>query len=268
MYYHLPKRGLLLNYRICFAAYLRMLGRRESTIKSYGRALVEYAAYCGRQKKSSGLLKQFNPHKLQSYKDSLLYDRGLRPSTVNRRLSALSAFARFLLSKGLLKGNPLELVPRAGREEINKEHMQKVWDGVQHLRAEVHQDVINVRDRAVVELLYAGLSVRELCSLKYDVSWNPDSDSITVGERRVALHARACLALEHYMILRPILRGDYLFVGSGPGWSMKTGCIYAVIRRLARMLGENIRVQDLRRARYAGEVYGFEPVRIPAAVAA
>ena len=118
-----------MNYRICFAAYLRMLGRRESTIKSYGRALVEYAAYCGRQKKSSGLLKQFNPHKLQSYKDSLLYDRGLRPSTVNRRLSALSAFARFLLSKGLLKGNPLELVPRAGREEINKEHMQKVWDG-------------------------------------------------------------------------------------------------------------------------------------------
>ena len=73
-------------------------------------------------------------------------------------------------------------------------------------------------------------------AFKYDVSWNPDSDSITVGERRVALHARACLALEHYMILRPILRGDYLFVGSGSGWSMKTGCIYAVIRRLARML--------------------------------
>jgi len=34
------------------------------------------------------------------------------------------------------------------------------------------------------------------------------------------------------------------------------------------MLGENIKVQDLRRARYVGEVYGFEPVRIPDAVAA
>lgn len=103
-----------MNYRVCFAAYLRLQGRKESTVKSYGRALAEFATYCGSQKKNGGLLKQFNPHKLQSYKDNLLYDRDLRPSTVNRRLSALSAFARFLLSKGLLKGNPLELVSRAG----------------------------------------------------------------------------------------------------------------------------------------------------------
>lgn len=257
-----------MNYRVCFASYLRRCGRKESTVKSYGRVLVEFAAYGSSQKKNNSILKHMSPERVKSYKHFLLSAKGLRPSTVNRRLSALSAFARFLLSKGLLKGNPLELVSRAGREEINKEHMQTAWDGVQHLRAEVHQDVINVRDRAVVELLYAGLSVRELCGLKYMGGWNSDSDSITVDERQVSLHARACLALEHYMILRPILRGDYLFVGSGPDWSMKPSHVYTTIRRLARMAGVKIGVRDLRLARYAGEAFGFEPARIPAAVAA
>jgi hypothetical protein len=49
---------------------------------------------------------------------------------------------------------------------------------------------------------------------------------------------------------------------------MKPGQIYATVRKLARMAGVSIGVKDLRLARYVGEVYGFEPAAIPAAVAA
>ncbi len=257
-----------MNYLVCFAAYLRRCGRRESTVKSYGRVLCEFAGYGSRHSKSNSLLKQFNPNKIEAYKSHLLYDKSLRPSTVNQRLSALSAFARFLLSKGLIKGNPLDLVSRAGCNLITENDRRASWDSVQRLRAEVHKDIINVRDRAMVELLYAGLSVRELCSLRYEEGWSSDNDNIQVGDRKVSLHGRACLALEHYGILRPVLKGDYLLVGSGPERSMKPGQVYATVRKLARMAGVSIGVKDLRLDRYAGEVYGFGAARIAVAVAA
>lgn len=257
-----------MNYRACFAAYLRRRGRRESTVKSYGAALAEFIAFSGSQGRRRSLLKQLHPRRLEAYKIYLLGERGLRPSTVNRRLSALSALARFLVSKGMLNGNPLDLVSRVGRKEVKKENMRVSWEAVQQLRIEVHKDVMNVRDRAVVELLYAGLTVRELCSLKYDEGWTADHSTIRVGESNIDLHARACLALKHYMILRPILQGDYLFVGKGAGWSVKPGSIYWIIRRLARLAGVRIGVKDLRRARYAIEIFEFETAVISTPAAA
>ena len=258
----------MLNYKVCFAAYLRRQDRRESTIKSYSHALVEFCKYCGSQGKRNGIVRQMTPAWMESYKRHLLGNKGLRPSTVNQRLSALSAFGRFLVAKSILNHNPFDLVARVGCKPLSSEELHNSWDSVQRLRAEVHKDVINVRDRALVELLYADLSVRELCSLRYEEGWSSDNEIIQIGDRKVTLHARACLALEHYGILRPILKGDYLLVGSGPGWSMKPGQIYATVRKLARMAGVSIGVKDLRLARYVGEVYGFEPAAIPAAVAA
>lgn len=212
-------------------------------------------------------MKQLNPKRLEAYKSFLLDKRGLRPSTVNRRLSALSAFARFLISRGVLTGNPLDLVSRVGKPQVRIEDRLIAWEGVQQLLAEVHRDVLNVRDRALVELLYAGLTVRELCSLKYDGNWTADNNTLIVGDRAVTLHARACLALEHYMILRPILRGDHLFAGKGPSCSLKHASAYGMVRRLARLVGVKIGVKDLRRARYAAEVFEFEPA-FPQTVAA
>ena len=257
-----------MNYRACFAAYLRRRGRRESTVRSYGLALAEFCKYCGGQGRRSSVLRQMVPQQMEAYKLYLLEHRGLRPSTVNRRLSALSAFARFLVNKGMLAGNPLDLVSRVGGKAVTSEHLSISYEGVQQLRAAVHEDVLNLRDRVVVELLYAGLTVRELCDLKYDDSWSADKNAIIAGERTVALHAGACLALEHYMILRPILRGDYFLVGSGPQWSLRPGSVYGIVGRLARLAGVSIGIKDLRLARYAAEAFGFQPAYIPAALAA
>jgi site-specific recombinase XerD len=187
---------------------------------------------------------------------------------VNKRLSALSAFARLMVNKGLLDGNPMELVARAGGKALQAEQIRLSYEHVQKLRSQVCSDMTNVRDRAVVELLYTGLTVRELCRLKYDGSWSADTSAIVSGERQVHLHAKACLALEHYMILRPILRGEYLFAGAGPGWSLKPSRVYCIIRRLARLTGVKIGVSDLRVARYAAEIFGFGPAHVSTPAAA
>lgn len=256
-----------MNYRVCFAAYLRRRGRRPSTIKSYGLALAEFCNYSGGVGKRTSLVKQMVPERIEAYKQHLLNQRGLRASTVNRRLSALSTMARFLISKGQLNGNPLDLVARAGKYHITAETIRQRWEDVQKLRAEVHRDVLNIRERAVVELLYSGLSVRELCSLRYDPSWSPDITHITASELTVTLHARACLALEHYLILRPILEGEHLLVGSGPDGSMKRSTVYGILRRLGRKSGLNAGVKALCTTRYAAQVYGFTPTLISSAAA-
>lgn len=128
--------------------------------------------------------------------------------------------------------------------------------------------MLNLRDRAIIELLYAGLTVRELCSLRYDRLWSPDNSRLTVGERVVTLHARACLALAHYLILRPILKGCYLMVGNGAENALKRSSVYSTVRRLARLAGVRVKVKDLRQGRYIAEVLGFSPVFIAAGVAA
>lgn len=246
-----------MNYRVCFAAYLRRQGRRESTVKSYVRALEEFYQYSEGQRRRRTLPGQMVPEQIEAYKQYLLYQRGLRPSTVNRRLSALSALARFLISRRMLNGNPLELVSRAGNEPLDVANLRSSWESVQRLRTEVHGDVINVRDRAIIELLYAGLTVRELCGLRYDPHWSTDNGMLEVGERAVTLQAWACLALEHYLILRPILQGNYLLVGKGADNSLKASSIYSTVRRLARLAGVKVGVKDLRLGRLAAEVFGF-----------
>lgn len=257
-----------MNYRICFAGYLRRKGRQERTIRSYNAALGEFMNYCANQRRRNGLLKHMVPSRLEGYKAYLLNHKGLRPSTINRRLAGLSAFARMLVTKGLLPGNPLDLVARVNGREIKTENLRASWEGVQKVRMAVNEDVMNVRDRAVVELLYAGLTVRELCDLKWDGVWSADKNAISTGERQISLQARACLALEHYMILRPILRGEYLLPGSGPGWSLKPGRVYSIVRCLSRVSGVRVGVRDLRLARYAAEVWGFGPAYATAPAAA
>lgn len=246
-----------MNYRVCFAAYLRRHGRAEATVRNYVRGLDGFCKYNERSGRRLAMQGRLAPGQVEAYKQYLLCERGLRPSTVNQRLSALSAFARFLISRGMLHGNPLELVSRAGRAPRNTAAMRAWWEDVQRVRAQVHQDMTNVRDRAIVELLYAGLTVRELCSLKYEGLWSSDTGMLTVGERVVALHPRASLALEHYSILRPILKGDYLIVGNGAENALKHSSVYNALRRLARLAGVRVGAKDLRLGRFAAEVFGF-----------
>ncbi len=237
-----------MNYRVCFAAYLRRQGKRPATIKTYSYALADFRAYCRPAGKRVNIRKHMQPRQLESYKEYLLNSRGLRPSTVNCRLTALSAFARFLLGRGILDYNPLELLARVRSNERWRIRPQASWEDVQKLRREVNQDVLDLEGRLIVELLYTGMTVRDLCSLRWE--GQAGEDGIRIGERKIRLHPEARLALEHYLILRPILLGSYLIVGNGEGWALKPGTVYAVIKRLAKRIDAPVSVRDLRLARF------------------
>lgn len=237
-----------MNYRVCFAAYLRRRGRRPATIRRHILTLAEFCSYCRKSGRRTSIIKSLHPARLNSYRDHLLTRRRLRPSTVNARLSSMSAFCRFLIEKGILPGNPLEMVARVGREGEVQIKPRASWEDVQRLRREVSADILNLRGRIVIELLYSGLTVRELCLLP----WEDQSSPVLragPGRRRVELEEATRQALQHYLLLRPILRGSYLIVGNSPDWSLTPAAVYGLLKRINKKLGLAVTVRDLRLAR-------------------
>jgi site-specific recombinase XerD len=169
---------------------------------------------------------------------------------VNGRLTALSSFARFLVGRGILSANPVELVSRAGKDGRLKKDHQVPWQAVQELRGQANQrrNFLQLRNRLIVELLYTGITVPELRSLQWDGRKSGDYPSLRLGEREIELHPEARAALDIYLIFRPSLSGSYLIVGKDPDWSLTSASVYGVVKRLAQKTGVRIRVRDLRLA--------------------
>jgi len=90
--------------------------------------------------------------------------RGLSPRSLQRQLSTLRSFFRYLQREGVLKSNPAVEVraPKAARR------LPKTLDADQMARLleMPHEDPLSTRDWAIMELLYSsGLRLAELASL-------------------------------------------------------------------------------------------------------
>lgn len=237
-----------MNYRLCFQVHLRRQGKSPATIKRYSAVVTEYIAYWRSRQRRAVIVKGLSCKHLEAYKLYLGKVRRLRPSTINSRLTALSAFARFLIVKGRLTYNPLEMVPRVRPDGSCALPDRTSRESVQELRREIHRDLLELPGRMIVELLYAGLSVREVCALLKDRQTG--REHLVLHDRKVRLHQEARLALKHYMILRPILIGDRLIVGNSRDGVLKPGAVYYLLRRFSQKVGARVSVRDLRLAQF------------------
>jgi len=96
---------------------------------------------------------------------SWCHRRGLAPRSIQRRLSALRGFFRYLLREGLVDSNPAADVPSP---KMSK-RLPKTLDVDQIARLlEIDGDSpLAIRDRAIMELFYSsGLRLAELTNLK------------------------------------------------------------------------------------------------------
>ena len=95
-----------------------------------------------------------------------LHNEGNKPSSINRKKAALSAFAKFLVGEGVLRENPVTLVDGAGRRSVTLPHVLTAGQVGRLLAAPDRTTSRGRRDAAFLELLYAtGLRVSELCEL-------------------------------------------------------------------------------------------------------
>lgn len=192
------------------------------SIAAYGRDLRQFAAFCDRAgipgfaDVDRRLVRRF-----LAYLDTLGYAR----RSVARKASAVRAFFADLARRGDVLTNPADLLarPRRPRTLPHALPQRTVRDVIESIDA---TDPIAVRDRAILEILYAtGMRVSELAALRVgDVG---EGDFLRVlgkggRERSVPLGRPARQAVRRYLNgARPWLAhseaGDRLWAGARGG---------------------------------------------------
>ena len=193
------KRGKRM-YTDDYMTYLKKEKRMsENTRAAYGRDLAEFVAFEGARGMTDLLgvtsteIIAFLHH---------LKSLGKSSATVNRKLASLRSFFHYLIHAGMMESDPTENIksPKIERKTIEYLEMSEI----EKLMAVPDDSVRGVRDRAILEVLYAtGIRVSELIASNLE-DVNMRMGFITcAGEqshaRIVPLGRPARAALENYI---------------------------------------------------------------------
>jgi tyrosine recombinase XerC len=144
-----------------YDAELRTRNAAAATRRAYGRDLRELAAWATGRGREPGSLAYRD---LRSYA-AALSERGLKKSSVARKLAASRSFHEHLVRTGQAGANPAELLPTPKRDS----HLPRVLgpDQVAALLDRIPaRTPLEVRDRALFEVAYScGLRADELVGL-------------------------------------------------------------------------------------------------------
>ena len=124
----------------------------------------------------NGFLNWLNKRNIQDYKEiselvvneyvAYLFNKALKSSTVNRKLSSLKSFYLFLIKKKIISSSPLSEIITPKKDHHLPSSMSE--DEVERLlrSPNIELDLEN-RDKAMIEMLYAtGMRISELINLK------------------------------------------------------------------------------------------------------
>jgi integrase/recombinase XerD len=217
--------------------YLDMLaaerGAAHNTLAAYHRDLADFASYLAGAGRS---IKSATTEDVRLYLGALS-QRGLRPASVARRLSAVRQLCRFLYAEGHCKEDPAAVLegPKRSRPLPKTLSLGEV-DRLLRCAAQrdpaaaLSEQVRAVRLACLVELLYAtGLRVSELVALPFAAARRDARVIVVRGkgnkERLVPLNDAAKRAVAEYLALRaeaagdsgapPAARSKWLFPSSG-----------------------------------------------------
>ena len=167
-----------------------------------------------------------------------LLENKMSETSVNRKLSSLKSFFKFLMKQGLVEKNPLRLVngPKTKKPLpyfIKEGELESVLDG-----DEFEDDFEGIRNRLVLEMLYdTGMRRSELAGLKNsDIDYGASLIRVT-GKRNKQRLIPFAKRLEDLMLAYTEVRnrevgsaGPYFFVrGNGDGLS--PGRIYIIVNK-------------------------------------
>lgn len=175
-------------------------GLSENTRMAYGHDLTEFLAWL--QRRGCGGIQEVKRKDLIDF----LMDgkaRGLRASSLARRLVAIKVFFRYLSQEGLLASNVADAMDSPRLWKILPPTLS-VAEVDRLLAAPDPKTIRGLRDRAILETFYAtGLRVSELASLTLD-SLHLDADYVRcIGkgdkERVVPIGGRAAEAVTQWL---------------------------------------------------------------------
>ena len=139
-------------------------GLSKNTIQSYESDIYQlYQWNISKNKKRITEIKKIDTSQYISY----LFSQNLKSASVNRKISSLKTFFNFLLKKKLINANPFadQIMPK---KPISLPKSISEDDVVKLLNAPKLDSLIGLRDKAMLELLYAsGVRISELVNIKF-----------------------------------------------------------------------------------------------------
>ena len=200
-----------------FLDHLRLVRRLSPhTVKSYRRDLNCLVEFCDHEKIVRW--RDLKSHHLRGFA-ARAHARGMNPRSIQRRLSGIRSFMKYLIREGHIKVNPAVEIsapqtPRTLPNTLDVDQMAAL------LRVEGN-DVVTTRDRAMLELMYSsGLRLSELVDLDpADINFD-DAMARVTGKggktRLIPVGRKAIAALEEWLRRRADLANPEetaLFVG-------------------------------------------------------
>ncbi len=137
-------------------------GASSNTIKAYERDLESYAAYL--EKVGITTVDAIDRSVLSDFVASLSKSK-MAPASINRRMSSIKGFHRYLVREGYSTSNPsdnvvLPKIPERLPDVLSASEVAKILDG------EDDTPPFGLRNRAILEVLYGcGLRASEICGL-------------------------------------------------------------------------------------------------------
>lgn len=191
---------ILLSPFLDYLRYERRLSAR--TLAAYRRDLETFLAWAGEQKIS--IPERIDNQHVRTYA-AVRHRQGLSPKSLQRHLSSIRAWFRFLVREGRVAANPAEGI----RAPKAKRRLPHTLDADQLGRLlELPGDApLDRRDRAIMELFYSsGLRLAELVALNIHDMQQPDDLLEVVGKgsksRRVPIGRFARTAVDRWLEVR------------------------------------------------------------------
>ena len=217
-------------------------GLALNTLEAYSRDLNRYISFFEEQ--GIDAIENIRSFQVIAFLEALRSE-GLASNSVNRILAAVRGFNKYLLSRSVIHENPVEHV-ELGKvwmrlpDTLTRDEMARL------LETPSDRTGLGIRDRAVMELLYAtGMRVSEMATLSLaGVNWDVGYCVVTGKgdkERIVPMGVSAREALRRYLErVRPKFlgdkRGNALFLNrSGTGLSRQG--LWKIVKRYARQAG-------------------------------
>lgn len=247
----LPPPAFLAPLIASYLAYLRSEKRYSvHTVAASQRDLQQFAGYCGRA--SITRLTQIDSHLIRAYV-AAQHRAGHGPASLQRYLSTLRSWFRYLLREGEVQANPAQVVraPKLRRKlpgVIDAETLGAALDS-----GAGAGDPWAVRDQAIIELFYsAGLRLAELHALDAAMLAGAPGELTVSGkggrQRIVMIGAPARRALAAWLRLRAEFAGPgepALFV-SGRGLRLSRSTIAQRLRLWAQRNGLGVHLHPHR----------------------
>ncbi len=207
------------------------------TLKAYKSDLIQLKLYLQSQYELE--LIEANSASLRSWIVQLL-ESGIENKTINRKISTLKSFYKYLLKEELISTNPTgKLVsPKLGStlpNFVREKEMTNLLDQFQF-----ENSFKGIRDKMIIELLYSsGIRLSELIQLKVGDVDLSQSQMKVLGkrnkERIIPIHRKLLLGIKEYLIERNSIAEDLNLLVTDSGKKMYPKFVY---RKVNYYLGQ------------------------------